>query len=435
MIANHFNSKGGDDPLRGRFQPPIAVTETQRHQQAHEVADFASSISAADPNADLVVLGDLNDFEFSETVQILEAAGLHDLMETLPLNQRYSYEFEGNAQVLDHVLFSGPLFARSLVFDPVHANAEFFDQASDHDPSVVRVQLNDEPSASAGGPYNVDEGSTVTLTASGTDREGGALSYAWDLDGNGTFETAGQSVSFSPDDGPSTPVVKVRVADDVGQTSTAQATVTVANVAPTVTALAASTLNGLTGQGVTFTGTATDPSTADTAAGFTWAFDTGSGFGAFGANGFVASFSPCGAYTVDAKARDKDGGVSAAFTSPAVHVYNADILPPLTAGAFNLVQRGQVVPVKLTIGCGGSSAASTRRSRSVPAPTTRTSIPRIRATSSPARLPRPTLAASCAKRTGSTRTTSASRRMRAQGSCTPSSFARSAARRRRCTRC
>lgn len=27
-----------------------------------------------------------------------------------------------------------------------------------------------------------------------------------------------------------------------------------------------------------------------------------------------------------------------------VHLYDADILPPLTAGAFNLVQRGQVVP-------------------------------------------------------------------------------------------
>lgn len=36
-----------------------------------------------------------------------------------------------------------------------------------------------------------------------------------------------------------------------------------------------------------------------------------------------------------------------------VHLYDADILPPLTAGAFNLVQRGQVVPVKLTLGCGG----------------------------------------------------------------------------------
>ena len=50
-------------------------------------------------------------------------------MDTLPLNQRYSYEFEGNAQVLDHIMFSGPLFAQPLVFDPVHVNAEFFDQA------------------------------------------------------------------------------------------------------------------------------------------------------------------------------------------------------------------------------------------------------------------------------------------------------------------
>src|SRR2546423_3116363 len=34
VIANHFNSKGGDDPLMGRFQPPTRVSEVQRHQQA-----------------------------------------------------------------------------------------------------------------------------------------------------------------------------------------------------------------------------------------------------------------------------------------------------------------------------------------------------------------------------------------------------------------
>jgi predicted extracellular nuclease len=141
VIVNHFNSKGGDDPLRGRFQPPNAGSETQRHQQAHLVADFVSQITAADPDANVVVLGDLNDFEFSQTVGILEAAGLHDLMDTLPLEQRYSYEFEGNAQVLDHILFSGNLFAQPFAFDPVHVNAEFWDQASDHDPSVVRVRI------------------------------------------------------------------------------------------------------------------------------------------------------------------------------------------------------------------------------------------------------------------------------------------------------
>ncbi len=96
VIANHFNSKGGDDPLRGRFQPPTEVTAAQRHQQATLVGDFVSQLSSADPTANVVVLGDLNDFEFSPTVQILESAGLHDLMNTLPLPQRYSYDFEGN---------------------------------------------------------------------------------------------------------------------------------------------------------------------------------------------------------------------------------------------------------------------------------------------------------------------------------------------------
>ena len=118
VIVNHFNSKGGDDPLRGRFQPPVEVSAAQRHEQAHLVANFVSDISSADPGANVVVLGDLNDFEFTPTVQILEAAGLHDLMNTLPLNQRYSYDFEGNSQVLDHILVSGPLFAAAARLRP-----------------------------------------------------------------------------------------------------------------------------------------------------------------------------------------------------------------------------------------------------------------------------------------------------------------------------
>jgi hypothetical protein len=193
----------------------------------------------------------------------------------------------------------------------------------------------------------------VTLAATGSDPEGGSLTYAWDLDGNGTFETPGQSVAYTPDDGPSSPTVSVRATDDVGNTSTTQASVTVANVPPTVTAVDASSSNALTGRDVTFTGTATDPSGADTSAGFDWAFDTGGGFGAFGANGFVASFSRCGTYTVAAKARDKDGGVSSPFTSAPVHVYDASLLSPLTEGAYNLVHRSQVVPVKLSIACNG----------------------------------------------------------------------------------
>jgi predicted extracellular nuclease len=139
VIANHFNSKGGDDPLEGRRQPPIQVTAAQRHQQAQEVHDFVAKILAADPNANVVVDGDLNDFEFSETVSILEAGVLTDLIDTLPQNERYSYVFEGNSQTLDHVLLSKALKTRPFAFDVVHVNAEFADQASDHDPSVVRL--------------------------------------------------------------------------------------------------------------------------------------------------------------------------------------------------------------------------------------------------------------------------------------------------------
>ncbi|HEX9505787.1 MAG TPA: Ig-like domain-containing protein, partial [Acidimicrobiia bacterium] len=141
VVANHFNSKGGDQPLTGRFQPPTRSSEVQRHQQATIDAGFVQDIRAIDSNAKVVVLGDLNDFEFSDTVGILEAAGLVDLYDTLPLAERYSYVFQGNSQTLDHILVSGSLASRSSL-DVVHVNAEFADQASDHDPSVARIVLN-----------------------------------------------------------------------------------------------------------------------------------------------------------------------------------------------------------------------------------------------------------------------------------------------------
>jgi uncharacterized protein len=142
-VANHFNSKGGDDPLFGRFQPPRRVTEEQRHQQATVVADFAADILAADKHANVIVGGDLNDFEFSETLDILEDdGGLFNLMETLPVWERYSYVFEGNSQTLDQILVSKALMSPKPEYDSVHVNAEFHDQASDHDPQVARLRPN-----------------------------------------------------------------------------------------------------------------------------------------------------------------------------------------------------------------------------------------------------------------------------------------------------
>jgi predicted extracellular nuclease len=227
VIANHFNSKGGDDPLEGRFQPPTRSSEVQRHQQAQIVHDFVGQLLAADPNANVVVDGDLNDFEFSDTVHILENGVLTDLMDTLPQNERYSYEFEGNAQTLDHILLSAALTSRPFTFDPVHVNAEFFDQASDHDPSVVRIALDSAPTVDAGGPYTVVEGHSVTVSATGSDPEGGAVTYAWDLDGDGIFETPGQTATFTApaNSAPATRTIAVQATDSAGNTAVDHATV------------------------------------------------------------------------------------------------------------------------------------------------------------------------------------------------------------------
>jgi len=138
-IANHFNSKGGDDPLGGRFQPPVESSTVQRHQQAGVVAGFVGQILDADPRAAVVVLGDLNDFQFSKTLEILEGAGLSNLMKTLPAEEQYSYVFDGNSQVLDQILVSKELLTPGPEYDSVHVNAEFADQASDHDPQIARL--------------------------------------------------------------------------------------------------------------------------------------------------------------------------------------------------------------------------------------------------------------------------------------------------------
>jgi predicted extracellular nuclease len=143
LIANHFNSKGGDDPLYGRIQPPVRTSEVQRAAQADAVSDFVQAIRAVDPAARVVVLGDLNDFQFSGTLSLLKTgSGLVNLIDSLPEAERYTYVFEGNAQSLDHILVSPALAANAdPLVDVVHVNAEYSDQISDHDPVVASLSI------------------------------------------------------------------------------------------------------------------------------------------------------------------------------------------------------------------------------------------------------------------------------------------------------
>ncbi|WP_329340541.1 endonuclease/exonuclease/phosphatase [Streptomyces sp. NBC_00663] len=142
VIANHFNSKGGDYGLTSATQPVPRSSEVQRHQQATLVNAFVKDVLDTQKNADVIALGDINDYEFSDTAKILETDGaLWSAIKSLPKSERYSYVYQGNAQVLDQILVS-PSIRRGCDFeyDSVHVNSEFNDQISDHDPQVLRFK-------------------------------------------------------------------------------------------------------------------------------------------------------------------------------------------------------------------------------------------------------------------------------------------------------
>ncbi|PZS17842.1 MAG: hypothetical protein DLM57_07570, partial [Pseudonocardiales bacterium] len=145
VIANHFDSKGGDQSADGRFQFPEQSSQVQRSGQAQVLHDFVSKLLAVDKKAQVVVAGDLNDFPFSAPVIALRTGTadgtgpsiLTDLISTLPVNQQYSYVFNGVSQVLDHILVTKGV--RGVHYQVVHVNAEFTNQTSDHDPQVVDI--------------------------------------------------------------------------------------------------------------------------------------------------------------------------------------------------------------------------------------------------------------------------------------------------------
>jgi hypothetical protein len=169
---------------------------------------------------------------------------------------------------------------------------------------------NQPPTVSAHGPYTVNEGGTAHLSASGSDPEGGELTYAWDLDNNGTYETSGQSVDLAALDGPASLKVSVQVTDGGQLTAVDTTTVIISNVAPTAALDAPSSSFAGFPFDLSLTG-ASDASSADQTAGFTYAFDCGGGYGSFGsASSASCPTSDTGSLSVGAQIKDKDGGVT-----------------------------------------------------------------------------------------------------------------------------
>ncbi|MBX7106841.1 MAG: hypothetical protein K1X57_22385, partial [Gemmataceae bacterium] len=177
------------------------------------------------------------------------------------------------------------------------------------------------PTVGVGGPYAVAEGGSVVLHAVSYTNPAFPLTYSWDLNGDGVFGDATGAnptvawTQFGVNDGPATRRIRVRAIDGSNSATSAEAVVTVTNAPPTA-AVTAGTPNAVRNESITFTLSATDFSTVDAAANFTFAIDwnndgTDDQF-VVGPSGTTVthSFSSIGQSTVRVRATDKDGGTS-----------------------------------------------------------------------------------------------------------------------------
>ena len=174
------------------------------------------------------------------------------------------------------------------------------------------------PTANAGADQTVVEGSTVSLLAAGTSPHGGTLTYAWDLDANGSFNDAATAAATVPaPDGPGNLTVSVRVTDSAsGLTTVDSAVIASTNAAPAVVIGGPSTVIVNAAGSISFT--TSDPSAADVAAGFALSVSFGDGTSVVTRPAGTASpasishtWTVPGTYTITATATDKDGAASA----------------------------------------------------------------------------------------------------------------------------
>jgi predicted extracellular nuclease len=144
VIVNHFKSKSQDTE-------DVQYTLPRRVEQASFVAGLSQEIRASDWGAKVIVLGDLNDFLDSETLAVLKDGGLRDLLYETHKSNRYTYIYQGESEVLDHILIN-PSFRWSFrSVSPVHINADYpvaYEDipdlsrgSSDHDPVLAKFML------------------------------------------------------------------------------------------------------------------------------------------------------------------------------------------------------------------------------------------------------------------------------------------------------
>ena len=197
-VVVHQRSLNGaeDDDANGQR------VRLKRQRQAEYLAGQLQAMQAGDPLRNIVVGGDFNAFEFNDgltdalgTTTGLPSAddatavpgdGLDlvdpDLLNLTfdePADQRYSFEFDGNAQSLDHVLVNQALGAAvgAYAIDHARINTDFPEiwrgdagtvaRLSDHDPAVAYFSLaSADLSVTVQAPDSATPGAAMAFSAS-----------------------------------------------------------------------------------------------------------------------------------------------------------------------------------------------------------------------------------------------------------------------------
>lgn len=103
---------------------------------------WVDELLTLDPEALVLVLGDFNEPQWAPGVSRLAEPPLENLVLRVPEQLRYSFNFDGASQLIDHVVVS-PALAESAEIEIPHVDSDCAEvrRVSDHDPVVVRFRV------------------------------------------------------------------------------------------------------------------------------------------------------------------------------------------------------------------------------------------------------------------------------------------------------
>lgn len=129
VYVNHFKSKRGGE----------RETAPRRLAQAQHLADLVDAELETNPQANIIVLGDFNDYENSPPLLLLVENGrLSNTLQQIPAAERYSYNFSGASQLIDGIFVSPALAQNIAAVTILHTNADYPDSFS-HDTSPANL--------------------------------------------------------------------------------------------------------------------------------------------------------------------------------------------------------------------------------------------------------------------------------------------------------